>query len=237
MKLGTDEVHLWRITLDDLGSQAQKLFQKLSMDEKRKAERFHFERDRKRYIIGRGVLREIASGYLGANSGQFQFHTGTYGKPALSGMYSSKTLHFNVAHSGGLALFAFALDREVGVDIEYIRDIPEMEHIVERFFSDAERKVFYRVSENMKKEVFFQMWTRKEAFLKAVGEGLHRSLDTVDVMTVPGKVVDLLKTQGKSTTNGTSSWHLTDLQPYPGFLAAYAVKGPARHRWIHWPVQ
>ena len=236
MQPAIDEVHVCCISFDDFLLQEQTFSQHLTIDEKKRADRYYFAKDKKRYIIVRGILRQIISNYLEVAPGKIEFSYSRYGKPAITGVFSDTQLCFNVAHSEKLALFAFTLNREVGVDIEFIRDIPEMEQIIEHFFSDTEKKYFYGLSANMKKEVFFQMWTRKEAFLKATGEGLHRALDTFDVITAPGKFVNLLKSKDKLKTNIISNWYLKDLSTHPGFVAAYAVQGLTKLRWINWSV-
>ncbi len=229
MQLVTGEVHVCCISLNAFSYQIQVFSQQLSLDEKRKADRFHFVRDKNRFIIVRGILKQIISLYLDVNPINIGFTYGRHGKPALTDTFSGSGLRFNVSHSEGLALFAFALDREVGVDIECIRDIPEMEQIVARFFSCSEKEIFRRLPENRKRDVFYQMWTRKEAFLKAVGKGLHVPLDSFTVLPQSDE-------EGHWCLNRASGWYIKDLHPWPGFAGAFAVEGKTSHRWIHWPV-
>lgn len=231
LQFESDEVHIWSVPLDELLSQVHILSKKLSMDEKKRADRFCFERDRNRYIIGRGILRTIISFYLDAEAGRLQLCYGRYGKPALSSNCNPKMLKFNMSHSNGLALYAFAHQREVGIDIEHIRDVPEMEQIAGLFFSDTEKKVFCSLPENKKKAIFFQIWTRKESYIKCIGTGLNESLDTFDVLSeaddIPGPIAGDLKK--------TSQWHIEDLNPSSAHAAAYAIRGHSRLCWYRYP--
>jgi 4'-phosphopantetheinyl transferase len=131
-------------------------------------------------------------------------------------------IRFNLSHSEGIALYAFSKDHEVGVDIERIHDIPEMDLIAAQVFSEWENRVFRKLSKNEKKQAFFECWTRKEAFIKAVGEGLSLSLDKFDVSLGPGESARLLKIQHESKE--ASRWCLRQISPAPGFAAALAVR-------------
>jgi 4'-phosphopantetheinyl transferase len=157
------------------------LEQMLSHDEIARAERFHFERDRRRFVVGRGLLRAILGRYMGIESERLRFRYGEYGKPYLAEEYGGKALQFNVAHSQDMALYAIARDREVGVDIEYIRPFPNLMQIAEQFFSARENIALQAVPEHLKDEAFFTCWTRKEAYIKARGDGLSLPLDRFDV--------------------------------------------------------
>lgn len=237
MQLPGDEVHICCVALDNFAPQAQKFYQQLTIDEKRRADRYSFAIDKKRYIIVRGILRQIIGDYLSVDPGKIEFNYRQHGKPTLTDIFSDTRLCFNVSYSGELALLAFTFDREVGVDIEYIRGIADMEQIVEHFFTDTEKKVFCNLSQHMRKEVFFQIWTRKEALLKAIGKGLYLSLDAFDVLPVSEKPVIFLDKDVKLNSEKKKKWYLEDLNTHPGFAAAYAVEGPASYRWIGWPRQ
>ena len=236
MLLVVDEVHICCIGLDDFASQVQTFYQQLTIDEKRRAERYNFTSDKKRFITVRGVLRQIISNYLNVDPERIEFNYSHHGKSVLTNIYSDTDLRFNVSHSGELAMFVFALDREVGVDIEYIREIPEMEQIVDHFFTDTEKIRFYKLSKDIRKKVFFQIWTRKEALLKAIGKGLYLSLDAFDVFSSPGKPINILNQDINHISDKTSSWYVKDINPHACFAAAYAVEGHVSHRWIHWRV-
>ena len=223
LALTSDEIHVWCAPLDLSVSRFEMLSQTLSLDERMRAERFHFEKDRKRFIIGRGILRIILGYYLGVEPSRLQFCYGKCGKPALANTFGNGILHFNLSRSEGLALYAFSRDYQVGADIEYIRHIPEVDQIVERFFSATENNVFRALPESKKKEAFFNCWTRKEAFIKAIGDGLFYPLDKFDVSLVPGEPAELLGIDGDS--KGPSQWTIQQLKPAFGFAAAFAVQG------------
>jgi len=193
------------------------------MDERMRAERFHFERDRKRFIVRRGILRTILGCYLSIEPSRLRFCYGKNGKPALADTSGKGRIRFNLSHSEGLALVAFTRDREIGVDIEHIRDISEMEQIAERFFSVREYTVFRVLPKSKKKEAFFNCWVRKEAFTKAIGDGLSWPLDKFDVSLILGESARLLRIEGDS--KGASRWSIQDLKPASGFAAAFAVEG------------
>jgi 4'-phosphopantetheinyl transferase len=223
LMLAEKDLHIWRADLDLPIIGFQKLYQTLSVDERVRAKRFHFEKDRRRFIVGRGILRMVLSCYLSVEPYQLQFCYGKNGKPALADTFGKGSILFNMSDSEGLALYAFARDHEIGVDIEHIRYIPEMDQIAEQYFSARENAVFRSLPESKKREAFFSFWTRKEAFMKAKGEGLGLGLNQVEVSLTPGEQATLLSVN--SNPQEASRWSLQDLDPGPGFTAALAVQG------------
>jgi 4'-phosphopantetheinyl transferase len=221
VKLRDGEVHIWSGALDQAGSELNRFFQTLSNDERMRAGRFHFQEDRKRFIVRRGMLRMILGCYLGAEASQLRFCHGENGKPAITEPFG-RTIRFNLSHSNGVALFAFARDRETGVDIEYMRYISGMEQIAERFFSINENEVFRSLPDIQKKEAFYNCWVCKEAFVKTLGGGLSRPLNWFDVSLVPGEPAKLLRTEGDSRE--ASRWSIQYLKPAPDYVGAIAVK-------------
>jgi 4'-phosphopantetheinyl transferase len=234
LALPSEEVHVWQASLNQPPERVRELGQTLSHDEMMRAERFRFERDRRRFIVGRGVLRAILFRYLGIEPEFVQFRYGSRGKPYLAEKVSSCGLRFSLAHSHELALYAFTRDREVGVDLEYVRPMPDAAQIAARFFSAREHAVFCALPKGQKLEAFYSCWTRKEAYLKATGEGLARPLDQFDVSLVPGDPAGLLRVQGDSQE--IARWSLQALAPGTGYVAAIAVEG---HGWClacwQWP--
>ena len=226
LELPTDEIHVWCASLDQQVSRFQRLKQLLSPDERIRAERFHFEQDRERFITRRGILRTILGLYLGVESNRLQFCYRKNGKPVLADTFGKGTILFNMSDSEGLALYGFTRDREIGMDIEHVRDIPEMNQIAERFFSERENAVFCALPESKKKEAFFNCWIRKEAFIKAIGDGLYCPLDKFDISLIPGEPARLLRIEGDSKQ--ASRWSVEDLRPAPGYAAAFAIE---RRRW------
>jgi 4'-phosphopantetheinyl transferase len=195
----------------------------LPSDELSRADRFYFQKDREHFIVARGLLRAILSLYLDTAPDQVRFSYGPRGKPALAITASQDRLCFNLSHAGGLALYAVANGREVGIDLECVRPISEAEQIAKRFFSSRENAVLQTLASGMKQEAFFNCWTRKEAFIKATGDGLARPLDQFDVSLKPGGPAKLLNVDGN--VREASRWSLRELTPAPGYVAAIAVEG------------
>ena len=222
LKLSRDDVHVWRATLDQPAEYVRQLAQSLSEDERLRAERFYFERDRSRFIVGRGLLRFILSRYLEIPANKLQFCYSSRGKPELVETSSAYKLRFNVSHSQGLVMYAVTRDRSIGIDVEYIRPMPEAEQIVKSFFSVYENNVFQHLPLCQKQLAFFNCWTRKEAFVKAIGDGLSLPLDQFDVSLIPGEPARLLEIKGDRSS---TCWSLQDLTLDPGYAAALAVEG------------
>ena len=232
--LGSDEVHVWRATLDQIPSQIQSFLHILAADEQARAERFYFERDREHFIVARGVLRAILGFYLNSAPECLSFCYSSHGKPALTGESDGDAIRFNLSHSHGVALYAVTRGREVGIDLERIRFDLEVEKIAERFFSRREVATLRTLPPEVQRQAFFLCWTRKEAYIKARGEGLSLPLDQFDVSLVPGEPAALLSTQRDPYE--VSRWSLQELTPAPGYAAALAVEGHGWHLacW-QWP--
>ena len=231
--LPMDEAHVWRASLHQPEAVFQLLQKTLSADEVERAARFHFERDRRRYIIGRGILRAILAGYLNRPPGDIQFSYGPQNKPALAAASPKNNLsrkrtylQFNLSHSHDQALYAFARRREVGVDLEQLRPLPDRDDIAGRFFSARENTIFQALPPLQREEGFFNCWTRKEAYIKALGDGLAHPLGDFDVTLRPGEPAVLLAV--KRSPDEVSRWSMRALTPFPGYVAALVVEG---HDW------
>jgi 4'-phosphopantetheinyl transferase len=227
LTLSSAEVHVWQASLDPAASCVEHLQRTLSADELHRAARFHFPRDRRRFIVARGILRDILSRYLGVPPSELGFRYSAYGKPALADMADEERLRFNLSHSHEMALFAVTCGRDIGVDIEYLHRAIACEEIAERFFSAHERASLRAVSVEGKHQAFFNCWTRKEAYIKAHGEGLSLPLDQFDVSLAPGEPAALLATH--SDPREVLRWSLQALTPGPGYVAALAVEGQGWH--------
>ena len=225
LALSSDAVHVWRASLNASPSKVQQLAQILSPDEQTRAERFYFEQHRKRFIVGRGLLRNILSYYLKIEPIAIQFTYSPYGKPALASGSNIGKLEFNVSHSQDLALYAVTRDRQIGIDLELIRPGCDSGQIVERFFSAQEKATFQTLPADQKQAAFFNAWTRKEAYLKACGDGLNRPLNQVEVSMIPGEPATLIQIEGSFAAN---HWCLQSLTPAPDYAAAIVVEG---HDW------
>jgi 4'-phosphopantetheinyl transferase len=207
------------------------LSQLLSHDEQARAARFHFERDRRRFIVGRGALRIMVGRYLGADPDQLRFRYESHGKPSLSVEFNHCGLRFSLAHSNELAVYAFTRGRELGIDVEYIHSLPDAEQIAARFFSAQENVTLRTLPESQRLEAFFNCWTRKEAYIKAIGDGLSHPLDQFQVSLSPEEAARLLNVEG--TPEETTRWSMTSFVPAPGYVAALVVEGSGYHleRW------
>ncbi|MEW6601877.1 MAG: 4'-phosphopantetheinyl transferase superfamily protein [Nitrospirota bacterium] len=222
LSLDRNELHVWRCFLDQPDQQRVSLEATLSDDEMRRAERYHFERDRLRFIITRGVLRTILGKYLGSGPVDVSFIYGTNGKPSLSGKQGTG-LCFNVSHSRDLALFAFTYDRKIGVDVEYVDGERAISHIVERFYSSAEMSAFQGLPPDARQNAFFTYWTCKEAYLKAEGTGLSFGLDKVEIALSAEGHASLAAIEGDAQK--AASWTLHILDAAADYAAALAVDG------------
>jgi 4'-phosphopantetheinyl transferase len=224
--LGCDEVHVWRATLDQTPPQIQSFFQTLTVDEQARAQRFHFERDRAHFIVARGVLRAILGRYLQRAPESLSFCYGSHGKPALAEDTDADAIGFNVSHSHGLALYAVTRARKIGIDVEHIRFDLAVGEIAERFFSRREVAMLRALPTELQRPAFFRCWTRKEAYIKARGEGLSLPLDQFDVSLAPGDPGVTLSIE--SDLSEASRWSLQELSAAAGYAAAVGAEG---HGW------
>jgi len=215
------EVHVWRTTLAWPEAAAHRLEQSLVADERDKMERFRFEKDRRRYLVGRGLLRSLLGRYLDVMPLALRFETTAAGKPHLAS--SQGQLQFNVAHSGDYVLIAIADGRAVGIDVEEVRDDFDTGEIAAHFFSPNEQRELETLSGRAKIEAFYSCWTRKEAYVKARGEGLSLPLDQFDVSLRPNEPARLIAT--RPDPDDAKRWHLSGLGVADGYKAALAVEG------------
>ena len=220
------EVHVWRTTLDETPGRIRSMREILDDDERRRVDRVGTEQGRRRFIVGRGLLRMILGRYLAVDPRTLRFTYGPQGKPALADLSSGIPLHFNVAHADDLAVYAVTLDRRIGVDVERLRPGFGGERIAERFFSAAEIAALRSVPEDEKERAFFNCWTRKEAYIKATGTSILRALDSFEVSLAPGEPAALLRTHGDPEEAGR--WSFRELDVGAEYVAALAVEG---HGW------
>jgi 4'-phosphopantetheinyl transferase len=221
--LDSNAVHAWRASLDQRPSQVDRLQHTLAVDELSRAGRFYFPRDHERFVVARGVLRDILGRYLHRAPESLSFTYNLYGKPVLATESGTQALRFNLSHSHGAALYVVTRGREIGVDLELIRERLEMDQIAERFFSRPEIAALYALPTELRKRAFFLCWTLKEAYIKATGKGLSLPLDQFEVAFVPGEPAALVSVQQDS--NEAHRWSLQELFPGADYAAAVAVKG------------
>ena len=207
---------MWRQRLEQPPELQETFLRTLAEDERTRANRFHFDKHRRHFVAGRGFLRALLARYLGTMPEEVRFAYGPYGKPVLDGEHRESSLRFNASHSGDWAAYAFVQDHEIGVDVEHIKADFEAEGIAERFFSALEVQTLYALADEEKPAAFFRCWTRKEAYIKAIGSGLSHPLDSFDVTFAPGEPAALSRAEG---------WTLFDLDVAPEYAAALAVEG------------
>lgn len=193
----------------------------LSADELARASSFAFDLHRNRYLAGRLALRGLLGRYLNMAPSAVRFDYSSYGKPELPG----EALRFNVAHSDDLAVIAVTeQDDRLGVDVEHVRELEDIDGVARTVFSQRELEVFHALPDASKSRAFFNCWTRKEAFVKAVGEGLSHPLDVFDVTLRPGEQARLVRLEG--STARAARWSMFDLNPMDGWVGAVAVERP-----------
>lgn len=222
-QLAGNEIHVWATLLNPDAHVLAGYAATLSADETERANRFKFEKHRNRYTAGRGALRAILAKYCGAEAARLCFSYQENGKPALTGNFAGTGIHFNLAHTEDLALVAVTRIGLVGVDVECVRSIKDVDELVTRFFSPRESELFQKVSAEQKPAAFFNLWTRKEAMLKATGEGITRSLSLVEVSFLPGEAARVVAISGDARAG--ERWCLKEMAPAKGFAAAVAVGG------------
>lgn len=223
LELNPGEIHVWAVRLDPAPERVERLERLLDPDERERAGRFRFDKHRRQFVVGRGALRTLLGGYLGIRPQDVRFTYGHRGKPFLAPPQDAGGLFFNLTNSDELALVGFISGVEIGVDVEYMRSMPDCEQIAERYFSDAERRVLRGIPRPLKEEAFFNCWTRKEAYLKAVGEGLAAPLDSFAVTLAPGEPPCMLTLEGDAER--ASRWFFHHLRPAEDYLGAVAVEG------------
>lgn len=231
-----DHVHVWRASLDQPPWLVQQLWPTLHPNEQNRAQRFVFPKDRNHYIVARGTLRAILGRYLSIAPQRLYFRYNAYGKPILDEQHLQHTIAFNVSHSHGLALLAFARCEDLGVDIEYMNPAIEGPQIAEHYFSPAEVQKLLSAPPSLQTHAFFNCWTRKEAYIKARGMGISLGLNNFDVSLLPAEPVELLAI--RESNQRLSDWSLRELLPGPGYKGALAIKKPSilLHQWQWQPL-
>ena len=217
------EVHLWRVHLLQPAPVVQRCRDLLAPDELNRADRFYFDKDRNRFTIARAMLKTVLGNYLKIQPRQVQFIYGPQEKPDLRPEINPSGFKFNLSHSGEYALLAVTPGLEVGIDIEQFRPDFGTQEIAERFFSAEEAGILCALPEEEKVEAFFKCWTRKEAFVKALGGGLSIPLDSFDVAFAPRTQPALLRVA--RDPQETRRWTVYDLDAPPGYAAALIVEG------------
>jgi 4'-phosphopantetheinyl transferase len=221
---GRREVHVWFVELKAGGHSLDACARSLSPDERDRASRFRFEHLKTSFTLSRGVLRVLLECYLGMEAKRLLFAYGPRGKPMLA--FPETTLDFNLAHSGRIAAYAFAVGCRLGIDIEEIRPVADQEDIVRRFFSQEECEEWLCLDASERQDAFFRCWTRKEAFIKAMGDGLSMPLDSFQVSLRPEAPASLIRAEGDPEAAGR--WSFSSLTPARGYTGSLALPEMSR---------
>jgi 4'-phosphopantetheinyl transferase len=230
LRLAEHEVHLWRARLDVDSDTVNRLSPYLASEENQRASRFRSAKDGTRFIVARGILRELAGAYLRRPPATICFVNGPFGKPALQQDPAVLDLRFNLAHSDEFAVYAFTLAREVGIDVERVRPEAVRQGIEKHHFSAREQHELRTLSDKLRPEGFFLCWTRKEAYVKARGEGLHLPLSSFDVSLTPGRPPVL-------NSGDQERWSMHSFYPAEDFVGALVVEGHGSQvEFWDWPV-
>lgn len=219
LELSPNNIHIWRANLKISQLQIEELFKTLSSDEIERANRFYFERDKHRFIVARATLRKILSQYLNLNPTQLEFTYSERGKPYLP----TTSILFNLSHSQDLALYAITTVNQIGIDLEYIRPMDDAESLAKRFFSAQEYNLISQLPPQQQQEIFFKIWTCKEAYLKATGDGLAGGLEKVEVCLKPEQPIQFMSINGN--IKEASRWYLYQFIPQSNYIAAVVVAG------------
>lgn len=223
------DLRVWRAGLDVPLDRLVRLERTLAPDERERISRMRAELDRRRATASRGVLRQILAGCVGESAAELRFTYSPAGKPELSGAADGEPVHFNTAHSGDLLLVAVGRVPSLGIDVERVRPIVRWERVARRAFSVAERREIEALPREDQNEAFMICWTRKEACVKAIGEGVWSAFDRFEVSVTPARPAELLSVDGEPPT--AAGWSLYHLEPEPGFVGALAVRDGGRRLW------
>ena len=221
-QLTENEIRVWHARIPYGGDDLNYLRGLLATDEIYRTEQFRFARDRDRFMTSRGLLRMLLGSYMGARPRGIQFEYSAHGKPALAPDFGDKRVCFNVAHSGEWVVLAFTRGRRIGIDIEKIRHDFDTAQIAERFFSITEREGLCQLSGEQLCQAFFRCWTRKEAFVKATGDGLSLPLSQFDVAFAPGEPARLLQTRPVAAE--AQNWFMEELSIHPDYAGAIVAE-------------
>lgn len=226
LKLSENEIHIWLVDLETQLQNLKAYWSYLSKIEQSRAIKFRFESHKNNYIIRTGILRILLSNHLMCQPNEIEFEVGEFGKPKLN----NSTLTFNLSHSKSKALIALTQNIEIGIDLEYIDASIDAKTIAIHFFSNDEMKQLYTLNNENLADEFFNIWSKKEAFIKAIGTGLTYPLDAFDVSldTLEKKAL----TRIKNSTKEAQKWNLFSIKTFNNYAGAIAYKGKAKQ--IHY---
>ena len=221
-KFVENEVHVWSISLVADDATTVRLMKYLSPDEGHRAARYLSDQHRRRFVVSRGRQREILSRYVHLSASKIEFCYESLGKPGLDEPLADSRIRFNLSNSGELALLAVTLDRDVGIDVERIREMSSMNDFSRRYFAKQECDALAVLSDSQRQVAFFNCWTRKEAILKATGKGISSPLDKVIVTLSPDREARVLSIDDDQEM--AAQWWLAELNPLKGYVGAIAMR-------------
>jgi len=221
-RLPGNVVHLWRAALDGTERQLRRLETVLGSEERERARAFRDDVDRKRYVASHGILRILLSRYLKREPQELEYLYDGLGKPRLS-RGDDVPLSYSISHSSGMALYAFASGHRIGVDLEYVQPLEGAQDIVVRYFAKDETALLLGCDDDYHQEAFFRIWTLKEAYVKAIGEGMQCPFDRFSVSHCPIGEADSARISDRGGAG--VEWVLKTVIPSPRYIGAVAFEG------------
>ena len=218
--LAPNQVDLWFVDINEHKDRLPHYLSVLNDVEKERASKYRFEKDKNCSIIARGVLRTLLGNYLEKNPKEIKFKLGEFGKPSLN---EESNIEFNISHSGNVIVLAFVLNDKIGVDVEHTKRTIEVNSIAKQFFSKEEVTALFSLEESYQKQAFYNCWTRKEAFIKALGSGLSFPLNQFVVSLDSVYNAELIET--KWDDKERENWVLKSFEPVKDYIGAFSVKG------------
>ena len=215
------EIHLWSSLLDQPNDIINRFCTILSKEEKDRINKYKFKSLRDRHTVSKGLLKSLISNYLNIKTEEINFVQNEYGKPSLHPELNEIDLQFNVSHSEHLGMFAFTTGQELGIDVESIQETPNLNEIVDMCFSDFEKEWFYKSEPGLQKELFYKVWTGKEAFIKAIGTGLSFPLKEIEFKINSKKAIKFQSKHGDLSYQ--RKWNIYTFNPLPNFISSLVV--------------
>jgi 4'-phosphopantetheinyl transferase len=218
MQMNKNDLHLWPVHIDTHRGRCDYFFDFLDEEEKNRALRFRFDKDRVNFIVAHGMLRAILSSYLACEPASLVFEWGEHKKPFVKNKIH---LQFNLSHSHEMAIVAVTLNDAIGVDVERVREKEDLDDIVQRFFSRDEIDEYFSLPANQRLRAFYNGWSRKEAFIKATGKGLFQELKSFSVSMAPGKLTKVISIE----KDHAALWQLHSIEISADYAAAVCWRG------------
>ena len=215
------KIHIWSANLDQPESVAQKYYSVLSQQEKNQVDKYKIKELRYRYILSKGILRQLLADYLVCEYQEIEFEYNDFGKPGIATSSNADDIRFNLSHSGNLAVFSFVKNKNIGIDVEQVQEIQDMDGVVNLCFSESEKEWFYRISPAEKKEIFYKIWTTKEAYIKAIGKGFSFSPNRINLELNSKNEIIFKEIIGK---DDLKRWKLYSFKPDPDSISSVVVE-------------